>query len=357
MIKLFKYKVPFKTPFGNRSFHYKDRSGIIISYTTKQATAYGEIAPLPYFSIESLKQCQIYIKNHLSLIEKYIIYHLQHGGFPSINTPYPSVNFGLSTLIVDALSKHEPKKYQQLLPKKFLSKILLNATIATSNPDDIYQQAILKAKQGFKHIKLKCGFFAQNLPDILYNLIKKNPQVQWRLDANQQWDFNLSKMILTQIPSQKIEYCEEPLTLKELHLLPCLKKNVPIPIAGDESLHGETIPPPSSPLNEFEVVIIKPMFIGNYTTIQKWIQWAMKNKKKVIFTTALEGFIGRMATVKLTSWLCPDYTIAHGLATKAHLKWDYTLNQEKIDHNKLICPCHKHFIPPFELNKNQLIPF
>ena len=355
MLKLFKYEIPFKHPFSNQIFHYEYRSGLIISYTTSQITSYGEIAPLPHFSLESLKECYVYLKKNRYNIEKYIDNYLQNGGLPNPNTPHPSLNFGLSCLLIDTLSKHNPKLYQQNIPKHTLPKILLNTTIATSDISSLQQYITLKTNQEFRHIKLKCGFFTNSLPNILHQLIEQNPSVKWRLDVNRQWNFDLAKKIFSKLTCHNIEYCEEPLIPKELHFLPLLKKITSIPIAGDESLHRNTTFPPPSPLDEFQVIIIKPMFIGSYATIKKWIQWAEKNKKKIVFTTALEGFIGRMATIRLTSWFCHNPTIAHGLDTRNHLQYDYTSNQEEKIKNNLIYSVNNHFIPPFEFDNNRLI--
>lgn len=62
MLKLLKYRIPFKSPFRIAGNEFSSREGIIMVFSDGEIEAYGEVAPLPGFNTESLQQVETVLK-------------------------------------------------------------------------------------------------------------------------------------------------------------------------------------------------------------------------------------------------------------------------------------------------------
>ncbi len=87
-------------------------------------------------------------------------------------------------------------------------------------------QALEFKKKGFRILKVKLGKDAEtDLRRI--KMIRKavGDSLQLRIDANQGWDFETSKKVLSEIGKYNIEFCEQPMRTWNDHYLPELRKS------------------------------------------------------------------------------------------------------------------------------------
>ncbi|MDX1591566.1 MAG: hypothetical protein R3283_06375, partial [Balneolaceae bacterium] len=69
MINLYRYRLPFRSPFKTARGSFKERTGLLVQLRNESVSLLTEAAPLPGFSRESLddtEQCLIQIHTELS---------------------------------------------------------------------------------------------------------------------------------------------------------------------------------------------------------------------------------------------------------------------------------------------------
>ncbi|MDZ7807109.1 MAG: hypothetical protein U5K71_08325 [Gracilimonas sp.] len=113
MLKYYKYHLPFSSPLqvsGKKFFH---RDGVILTYEDPESgqTAYGEIAPLPGFSSEEIHEVIEVLRSNRGYISSSI---KENNGAEALKVldrihRFPSLSFGLDTLLHDLAAKREGK--------------------------------------------------------------------------------------------------------------------------------------------------------------------------------------------------------------------------------------------------------
>ena len=110
-------------------------------------------------------------------------------------------------------------------------------TIGIGEPEVMGAQALEFKKNGFRILKVKLG--KDGKTDLLrIQMIREavGDSIRLRIDANQGWDFETAKTVLSQMSHYNIEFCEQPMRQWNDHYLPVLRKLSPIKIMADESI-------------------------------------------------------------------------------------------------------------------------
>lgn len=110
-------------------------------------------------------------------------------------------------------------------------------TIGIDEPEVMAKQALDFKNDGFRILKVKLG--KDGKTDLLrIHTISKavGNSMRLRIDANQGWDFETAKIVLTQLGDLNIEFCEQPMRQWNDHRLPELRKISPVKIMADESV-------------------------------------------------------------------------------------------------------------------------
>ncbi len=110
-------------------------------------------------------------------------------------------------------------------------------TIGIGEPDIMASQALEFKNNGFRILKIKLGKDIET--DLLrIQMIRKavGDSIRLRIDANQGWDFENAKKVLSQMSAYDIEFCEQPMRTWNDRYLPDLRKASPIKIMADESV-------------------------------------------------------------------------------------------------------------------------
>lgn len=89
------------------------------------------------------------------------------------------------------------------------------------------------------------------------------------------------------------------------------------------------------------VLIVKPMIWGTRFMTESFKKRAGKHQPKFVFTTSLEGGIGRLMTASLAAWL-GDSTLAHGLDTGSILTDDLWKDEQFIKNGCFKLPGANH---------------
>ena len=321
MIRYYKYRSEFLTPFSTSAGTLKYREGIVLAFQTESFTAFGEVAPLPGFSQESITQVlQVLLHNKKFLEQAFlnddaeqVISVLDH------IHKFPSLSFGLDTLLHDFRAKQKGISLGELLFQQKEVAVPCNAVIGSGTADEILTKTDEAVEAGFETIKLKVGVDFNIEKNAIEQIRERYPKLKIRVDANQAWTVQEAIQKLGMLLPFGIEYCEEPLASPTEENLHELKTSVPMKIAADESVRNIQQVGEITAKNLFDILIIKPALMGRFNNLNVTKQLADTHTKDMILTTSFDGGIGRMATAVFASGM-GSRNLAHGLATQALLK-------------------------------------
>ena len=323
MLEYYKYHLPFRQPFRTAGHEFTHREGIILVYSEGEVEAYGEIAPLPGFSTESLEQIEEVLKiNHDHLQQT-----IQSGeGKQTLNVldqihQFPSLSFGLDTLLHDLEAKKEGTPLGKYLFPDFPESVKANATLPIRDSAQTLSDAKALIQKGFDTLKVKVGQNFNSEFKLLQDLRNQFPEVTLRIDANQSWDKAEAINNLNAMDSLKIEYCEQPVQKEKFADLAAVKKAVNINLAADESIRNKSDATTLSELKATDLFILKPMLLGTFDNIFVTKRTANTHNIEVVFTTMLETGVGRAINSILAAGLGTQNR-AHGLATGGLFKND-----------------------------------
>lgn len=316
MLRYFKYKTPFKQPFKTAIGEFSYREGIILVYEEGEIQAFGEVAPLSGFSSENLTQVETVLLQN----KKFLSQGFKEGNAGQMIKvldrihEFPSLSFGLDTLLHDFKAKQENKPLSTLLFNRETTSIACNTTVGIKSEKETISTIRTKISEGFDTIKIKVGRDEDAEREMLKMIRKEFPFIKIRIDANQAWETDEAIRNLDSLSKLNIEYCEQPVAANDIQSLKKVTENTQIKIAADESLSNKKRALLLIEQNCCDLIILKPALIGLFENINVTKQLAETHNMEVVFTTLLDGIIGRTMTAVLASGL-GSKKYAHGLAT------------------------------------------
>lgn len=335
MLEAYTYRLPFKQPFRTAGNEFTHREGIVLIYREDDIEAYGEIAPLPGFSDESLEQVIEVLKVNRNHLEESIG---SGDGKQTLNLlnqihRFPSLSFGLDTLLHDLEAKRAGKPLGKYLFPDFPKTVKANATLSVQEPDQVISRAKELVDQGYSTLKIKVGKDFNSELKLLQDLRNQFPDIALRIDANQSWEKDEAIQNLKALNSLNIEYCEQPVHKDNPAEMAAVQKVVKTPLAADESLRNKKDADELSELKAGRLFIFKPALLGTFDTIFVTKRTADTHNIEVVVTTMLESTVGRAMTAILAAGL-GSQSRAHGLATGGLLDDDISrdtwMNQPEI---------------------------
>lgn len=303
-IRIYRYDIPFVRPFVTSRFILQNRSGLILELTTTSGQlGYGEIAPLPGFSRETIDDCAVAAValvrelRHAELPDSpqaLQLWSRSHQGLP------PCVIFGFESAVADLCAQATGITMAQWLRPNATQRVALNAVIAGNTTD-----SDIKAKcvEGYSTFKLKIGSTSIDEDVRRISEIREliGSSAKLRLDANCAYDFESATKLIQHLAAFNIEYIEEPLKDATLANLAHLRNNSPIPIAIDETLisiynraldtRRINLRAPEF-LDSFDVAIIKPSQMGSIIETIEFCERLIQSGKKIVVTSSLDTAIG-----------------------------------------------------------------
>ncbi len=321
MLKYFKYRIPFKKPFKTATDEFRVRDGIVLVFEYEGIQALGEVAPLPGFSAETLGQVEVILQQNKKFLENAFLNNDARQIITVLDQihQFPSLSFGLDTLWHDFQSKKEDKSLAEYLFGLNEPSVKCNTAIGIQPENSMLVHIQQKKEEGFDTFKLKVGADFNKEKSALEFIRKTYPDIKLRLDANQAWDKATAVEYLTSIEHLDIEYCEQPVPAADIDGLAWVKERTQINIAADESLRNKKLAHELIQQNNCDIIIIKPTLMGLFENIAVTKELAGTHNIEVVFTTSLDGIIGRKTSAVLASGLGTK-VFAHGLATGSLLK-------------------------------------
>lgn len=323
------YRVPFRDAFYTAHGALNHRTGALVTARTDDGyTGYGEIAPLPEQSGQSLDTSL----NALSRLAP----TLQGRKLPDILRfleaqsadgllPAPLI-CGLETALLDALGQANGRRVADLLASNYSSSpsitppvprtsISVNTVISGATIEVVLESAQRAIAAGFTCLKLKLiDASPAALERVAAVRAAIGPAPRLRLDANESWNSAQARVLLAQCVPYDIEYVEQPLPAHDLAGMTSLRRVSPIPLAVDEALTSLESARSILRARAADVLILKPQLAGGLLTCRKIIREAHAQGVDCVITSTLETGIGVAAALHLAA-ASPEITYPCGLAT------------------------------------------
>jgi len=338
MLSYYAFKIPFTSPFRISNQTLNTRNGIYLVFDTGDFRAYGEIAPLPGFSKETIHQVVAVLLENQRNLEQAILKNEVEQFISILDSihNFPSLSFGLDLLMLDLKSKERSKSLFSMFTDKDPKKPNVNGAIGVLDVESSVAKAQSIIQEGINTLKIKVGVDQTKEMEVIGAIRKRFPKATIRIDANQAWTPKNALRNLELFEAYDIEYCEQPVSKYDIKGLKKVKNETSIPIAADESALGFNEAKLLIEEHACDVIILKPSLFGRIKNCLLIKELCISNGIELVITTAFDTIIGRTITAVLAAHLGSD-KYAHGLATGRYLQETIFLPQE-IHQGKYVLP-------------------
>lgn len=296
---LYRYQLPLCQPLPLAGGWLQQRQGLLLTLQDGLQCGYGEAAPLPGFSKESLADAEVAAIAALRL-------WLADERATSAQLP---------ASVQAAMAAASAGLRQPTAPDTTIVPLPPHAALFSR----LDQQAVSRWRQWSgkrpSHLKIKLPGANLQQHDLLAALLAIAP-VRLRLDANRQWPLAGAARWWQQLPNvvrEAIDYVEEPLA--DSQQLPLLHQQCGLPYAWDESLchHWQAHSLPANRPAGLAALVVKPMVVGGEDAVATLARIAADWQLKLVLSSALESSVGLREVARLATLYSP--TQAAGLDT------------------------------------------
>lgn len=280
--QIYRWQIPLDAGVVLRERRLKTRDGLFIQLKEQGREGWGEIAPLPGFSHETLDEVQPAV---MAWVQAW-----RDGASPALPAQ-PSAAFGLSCALAELAGQlPQPADYRA-------------AMLCTGDPDELF--AALAALPGEKLAKVKVGLYEAVRDGMVVNLLLESiPDLRLRLDANRAWTPLKARQFAKYVaPANRprIAFLEEPCQSREASL--AFAEETSIAIAWDESLREADFT--FTPQPGVSAVVIKPTLTGSLQKVAQQVAAAHALGLTAVISSSLESSLGLTQLARIAAWLTP----------------------------------------------------
>lgn len=285
---LYQYTIPVDSQLILRNRFLKQREGLLVQIRCGECEGWGEIAPLPEFSTETLEQARDQAIEWLREWDK----ARSENRKLSFDGLYPSVAFGLSCALAEMKGRLNAEGNYQVAP------------LCYGDPDELY--APLNQMQGEKVAKIKVGMYEANRDGLIADmLLEAIPDLHLRLDANRSWTLEKAQMFAKYVKPEhraRIQFLEEPCKTPEQSLQ--FAAETGIAIAWDETVREPDFVPQKQP--HLSAIVIKPTLVGSLEKCVALIEQAHAQGLKAVISSSIESSFGLTQLARIAQQYTPD---------------------------------------------------
>ena len=291
-LQLFRYRLPLIAPLRCGNQQLMVREGLLLRRRADGQVTWGDAAPLPGFSCESLGQVIDAARRRA------------WDAYPSLQFAHASLDGGptsgqltVSALLLGELTDHD-RPIEQLGARPHTTIKLKVARAGVPLEEDI--RRVLEVQRVLR------------------------PEQRLRLDANRGWSYDQALRFACVVVGEAIDFLEEPTgNPAEFERL---YASTGLPYALDETLR-ETID--LTPFPHAAALIIKPTLMGSFDRLSSWAARSVP----LVFSAAFESGIGLWNIARLAVRYSPQ--IAIGLDTYRWLAADVRKPRLAMEHGEL----------------------
>lgn len=291
---LFRYQLQFETPFNFNGQQLAVREGLIVRLQEEGAEGFGEVAPLPGFSKESLPQAQLQLVELIKAWREGVPEPAARGDVEVNSGQSPAVAFGWSVALQEL--QQSPLKLKQPL----VSALLLSAPL-----DDLSAQIEAMGTEFPEPLIVKVKVGRCSLAEDIQRLeliMQRLPGARLRLDGNRSWHVADVLELNHALPNLPVQFLEEP--LQDASKLPEMVRLTGWGYALDESLHEPCFQLEVTP--GLEALVLKPSLYGSLERCGELVQTAQRLKIPLIVSSSFESSLGITQLMALAECWSPD---------------------------------------------------
>lgn len=282
--QVYRWQVPMDAGVVLRERRLKTRDGLFIHLQDGERQGWGEIAPLPGFSVETLEEAQ-------SALVAWSLAWRQGENPPEPSLP--SVAFGVSCALAELNDELPLEAEYRAVP------------LCTGDPDELF--ARLAALPGEKVAKVKIGLYGSGCVtagwiNLLHEAI---PDLQLRLDANRAWTPLKAQQFAKYVHPQyrdRIAFLEEPCKTRDDSR--AFARETGIAIAWDESLREADFRFQAEP--GLRALVIKPTLTGSLRKVREQVATAHALGLTAVISSSIESSLGLTQLARIAAWLTPQ---------------------------------------------------
>jgi len=297
-IDLYRYALPLTDPLPVGGTTLDERRGLLLRVTLGNgAVGWGDAAPLPGFSSESVEEACDGARRLAPVLTG------QEIGGKAIQERLaetaPSVQFAVETAVLEARAEVQGSPPAAVLGAENLS-VSLNA-LCTSTRSALTSVGEKLRAGGFRAVKLKMGRASMDADVKRVRTLRRGlgDAVALRLDANRAWAFDDAVAIAKALDDVDVAYVEEPIATPER--LPAFVEKTGWPVALDETTRERGL----DVLRDGSVraVVLKPTLLGGVASTQAWIRAARDQEVVPVLSATYESGVGlRMLASMAAAW-------------------------------------------------------
>lgn len=281
--QVYRWQIPMDAGVVLRERRLKTRDGLFVWLREGENEGWGEISPLPGFSLETLEDAQAAV---LAWVNAW-----RQGEDLALPT-IPSAAFGLSCALAE-LNDELPQEADYRA-----------APLCTGDPDELFD--VLQAMPGEKVAKVKVGLWEAVRDGMVVNiLLEAIPDLQLRLDANRAWTPLKAQQFAKYVNPDyrpRIAFIEEPCKTREESR--AFAQETGIAIAWDESLREADFIFQAEP--GVKAVVIKPTLTGSLQKVREQVAAAHAQGLTAVISSSIESSLGLTQLARIAAWLTPQ---------------------------------------------------
>lgn len=281
--QVYRWQIPMDAGVVLRERRLKTRDGLFVHLQQGEREGWGEVSPLPGFSLESLEDAQAALVAWASA---------WRDGAEPVLPDIPSAAFGISCALAELDGS---------LPDEANTRA---APLCTGDPDELF--ALLSAMPGEKVAKIKVGLYEAVRDGMVVNLLLEAiPDLRLRLDANRAWTPLKAQQFAKYVnPAyrSRIAFLEEPCKTRDDSR--AFSQETGIAIAWDESLREPDFAFIAEP--GVSAVVIKPTLTGSLDRVREQVAAAHRLGMTAVISSSIESSLGLTQLARIAAWLTPD---------------------------------------------------
>jgi o-succinylbenzoate synthase len=150
----------------------------------------------------------------------------------------PAAKAAVEMALHDVLGKTVGKPLFMLLGG-YRTEVMTDITLGIKSAKEMALDAAKAVRKGFRALKVKLGTDpAEDVERVRAVREAAGDPVQMRVDANQGWTAEQAVHVLNKIEKFKIQFAEQPVSAEDIKGLREVRRNSPVPIMADESVHS-----------------------------------------------------------------------------------------------------------------------
>jgi o-succinylbenzoate synthase len=308
-LRTFRYSTALAEPLVLAGRAHTCREGLLVRLESEGKEGWGEVAPLPGFSRETLEDAIQRFEN----IRRELT-GSEQDAFLAIHRPdlAPSIRFGLELAWYNLKAAVRGDTLAGVLGLDVHPVLSINGLL-TGDPRQVLREGARMQAEGYRTVKLKVGQRPLQEETDLVHRIRQNlgSDMAIRLDANRAWTFDEAATFVRAVEGCAVEYIEEPLA--DPSALRRLVESTGLPVALDETL-ARLSPTELTAHDYAHAVILKPTLIGGIEATLAWMHAAEVSSIKPVLSAAFESSIALSAIAVLAAGTAPPIPAA-GLDT------------------------------------------